>query len=73
MFRIAFIISFMIAPLLMTSQYDWRLEKAKNGIQVYSSKVPNSEFRATKVECTLEGDYDKLISVISDVDVSIQW
>ena len=57
----------------MSSQYDWRQEKNKNGIQVYSSKVPNSEFRATKVECTLEGDYEKLISVISDVDGMTDW
>ncbi|NNC83388.1 MAG: hypothetical protein HKN79_07410 [Flavobacteriales bacterium] len=73
MFRIAFILSYIVLPLLMSSQYDWRLEKDKSGIQVYSSKVPDSEFRATKVECTLDGSYEKLISVISDVSGMTDW
>ncbi|NNK81289.1 MAG: hypothetical protein HKO93_07310 [Flavobacteriales bacterium] len=49
------------------------MEKNKNGIRVYSSEVKNSAFRATKVECALEGNYDKLIAVISDVDGMTDW
>ncbi len=73
MLRIASVLFFFISPLLMTAQYDWELEKDKTGIQVYSSEVPNSAFRATKVECTLEGNYEKLIAVISDIDGMTDW
>lgn len=73
MLRIASALLFFITPLLMMAQYNWELEKNKNGIQVYSSEVSNSTFRATKVECTLEGNYEKLIAVISDIHGMTDW
>ncbi len=73
MLRIASTLLFFITPLLMAAQYTWELEKNKNGIQVYSSEVSYSAFRATKVECTFEGNYEKLIAVISDIDGMTDW
>jgi hypothetical protein len=73
MLRIASVLFFYFMPLLMMAQYTWELEKNNNGIQVYSSEVSYSVFRATKVECTLEGDYEKLIAVISDIDGMTNW
>lgn len=73
MLRIASALFFSITPLLMMGQYNWELERNKNGIQVFSSKVANSAFRATKVECTFEGNYEKLIAVISDIDGMTDW
>ena len=43
------------------SQYDWKLEKNKNGIKVYLSDVPGKNFKAAKVDCTLTGTYAKLV------------
>jgi len=37
------------------SQYNWKLEKEKNGIRVYLSSIPDSKFKAVKVECTFTG------------------
>lgn len=73
MLRIVSTLFFYLTPLLMIGQYEWRLEKSKNGIEVYSSAVANSAFRATKVECTLDGDYEKLRAVISDVEGMTDW
>jgi hypothetical protein len=57
----------------MLAQYNWELEKDKDGIQVYSSELKDFPFRVTKVECILEGDYEQLIEVIADVEGMTDW
>ena len=49
------------------SQYDWKLEKNKNGIKVYLSDVPGKNFKAAKVDCTLTGTYAKLVGILTNV------
>jgi hypothetical protein len=54
-------------------QYNWKLTKNKDGIRVYLSENPKSKFKSVKVECTLSGTYDKLISVLTDIDHLKDW
>ena len=54
-------------------QSNWKLSKEKDGIRVYESEVAHSNFKSIKVECTLEGNYDKLMAVLSDVDHLKDW
>ena len=54
-------------------QYNWKPEKDKDGIKVYTSGLTDSKFKAIKVECTLAGTYSKLISVLSDVASFDDW
>ena len=54
-------------------QYNWKLEKDKDGIKVYSSDIPNSAFKAIKVDCTLTGNYTKLIAVLTNVSQFSNW
>jgi hypothetical protein len=54
-------------------QYNWKLCKDKDGIKVYQSVVTNSSFKAIKVECILQGNYNKLLNVLSDVDHHKDW
>lgn len=56
-----------------TAQYTWKLEKSKNGINVYSSPVAGSSFKAVKVDCTLTGTFAKLISVLTNVSNFTDW
>ncbi len=74
-FNRLFLLSFV---LLMTAaagagQSDWKLTKSKNGINVYTSAVANSSFKAVKVECTISGTYAKLIALLQDVDGFEDW
>ena len=55
------------------AQTNWKLTKSKNGINVYTSEVPNSSFKAVKVECTLSGSFTKLITLLQDVDGFNNW
>jgi hypothetical protein len=64
---------FLFSPLFLYSQYNWKLEKNKDGIQLYVSDVPHSSFKAVRVECTLKGSYVKLISILQDVPKFNKW
>lgn len=55
------------------AQYNWKLEKSKEGINVYTSEKEGSSFKAVKVECTLTGTYAKLISLLTNVSGFKKW
>ena len=57
----------------LAAQYTWQLSKAKDGIRVYQSSVKYSNYKSIKVECTLEGSYDKLIAVLNNVSGQKEW
>ena len=57
----------------VAGQYNWKLSKEKDGIKVYQSAVKNSNYKSIKVECTLEGTYDKLIAVLNNVSGQKDW
>lgn len=65
------------ALLLFTSvvaaQYNWELEKSKDGINVYTADQKNSSFKAIKVEATLKGTYAKLIGILTNVGGFHKW
>jgi hypothetical protein len=55
------------------SQVNWKLTKNKEGIKVYQAENPKSKFKNIKVECTLQGNYDKLIAVLTDIEHLKDW
>ncbi len=57
----------------LPAQYNWKLEKDKNGIKVYLSGVKGSSFKAAKVECTINGTYNKLITLLTNVPHFPDW
>jgi hypothetical protein len=57
----------------VTGQYNWKLAKEKDGIRVYQSATKQSNYKSIKVECTLEGTYDKLMAVLNNVDGQKDW
>jgi hypothetical protein len=54
-------------------QENWKLVKEKDGIKVYQRDAKNSNFKNIKVECTLQGNFDKLISIINNVSRYKDW
>ena len=55
------------------SQYNWKLSRNKDGIKVYESETKNAGFKSIKVECVLQGTFDKLIAVLNDVSRHKEW
>ncbi len=54
-------------------QENWKLVKEKDAIKVYQRDGKNSNFKNIKVECTLQGNFDKLISIINNVSHYKEW
>ena len=63
----------LLMAAVCAGQSNWKLTKSKNGINVYTSEVANSSFKAVKVECTLSGTYTKLMALLQDVDGFENW
>lgn len=73
MFQILRIQILLLLPVICFAQYEWTLEKEQQGIKLYTSKIPGSDYKATKVECTLTGNYTKLINILVDVPQFSNW
>ena len=71
--KLAGLVLFSCLAIVATGQYSWKLSKNENGIKVYLSEVKHSKFKNIKVECTLEGTYDKLIAILNDVTNQKNW
>lgn len=55
------------------AQPNWKLTKDKDGIRIYQRDIKNSDFKSIKVECTLPGNFDKLIAIINNVNNYKDW
>ncbi len=71
--RISLLTLYLSLLIPALAQYDWKPEKSKDGINVFLSEVKGSSFKAVKVECTLNGTYAKLISLLTNVDGFQKW
>lgn len=71
--KIFLFIFFCASISIAFSQATWKLTKNKDGIQVYQRDSKNSNFKNIKVECTLNGSFDKLIAIINDVANYKHW
>jgi hypothetical protein len=47
---------------------DWKLEKDKNGIRVYSRHLQDSKLKEVKVTCELNATLSQLAAFVSDID-----
>src|SRR5882672_9242222 len=54
-------------------QENWKLKAEKEGITIFTRTLPDSRFKAVKVECTLAATLSQLVAVILDVNTGDQW
>lgn len=54
-------------------QKDWSLVNDDEWIQVYKSDMTHSSYKRIKVECTVDGTIDKLLTVLNDVNNHKNW
>jgi len=47
---------------------NWRLEKDKDGIQVYTRFTEQSRLKEVKVHCEAEGTLDQVVAYLTDID-----
>jgi hypothetical protein len=71
--RAAYTVVLFLFVAKAIGQYNWKLSKDKDGIKVYLAENPKSKFKSIKVECTLPGNFDNLIAILTDVEHLKDW
>ena len=71
--RIFFLIFFIGILNPGFGQYQWKLDKDKDGIKVYLSGVAGTNYKAVRVECTFRSTYIKLFSLLTNVSRNVEW
>jgi hypothetical protein len=70
-------IFFLLFGLLLCGfafpQRDWTLVNNENWIQIYKSDMSGSSYKRIKVECTIDGNLDKLVKILNDVNNHKTW
>src|SRR5580692_2150271 len=70
----------LFIPLIMTlqvitvsAQDNWKLQKDKNGIQVYSAEFPDSKIRAIRVVANYDATPERIADIVMDINTSTEW
>ena len=72
--RFIFLLAGLLSlPYILTAQSEWKLERDKEGIKIYSSDYPDSEIKSLKVECTVESTLSQLAAVMLDIKNQDEW
>lgn len=53
--------------------YEWQLKRDKNGVQVFTSKVPGSKYKAVRAVATLSGKASSAIALVLDSKACPEW
>ena len=68
---ISLIMTIQIIPAF--TQDDWKLQKNKNGILVYSAQVPDSKIRAIKVVAVYQASAEEIADIVMDINTATEW
>jgi|SRR5580692_3704527 hypothetical protein len=73
--RKLFFTSLMMAVQVISvaAQDDWKLQKNKDGIQVYSAEFPDSKIRAIRVVADYDASPEKIADIVMDINTSMEW
>lgn len=55
------------------AQSEWKLDKCKNDIEVYTRYEPDSDFKSFKAVATICAPVEEIISVLRDADKYTDW
>jgi len=63
----------LLISLSGVAQPDWKLKQNKEGVEIYTRTVENSDFKAIRVICGLPVSLSQLVMVIMDVNTAVDW
>lgn len=69
---------FFVAPQLAQAQisgvdYDWKVKRNKDNIQIATSKVTGSPYKAVRGEMTIKGSVAELVALVDDLPNCDRW
>ena len=62
-----------LQAISVSAQDDWKLQRNKGGIQVFSAEVSDSKIHAIKVVANYEASAAEIADIIMDVNTSTEW
>src|SRR5476651_2223 len=72
--KILFITLMMIVQVIpVSAQDDWKLQKDKDGIKVYSAAYPDSKVRAIKVVANYDASPQEIADIVMDINTATEW
>src|ERR1700739_618840 len=71
--KIFFIILMIVQVIPVAAQDDWKLQKDKDGIKVYSAAVPDSKIRAIKVVANYDASAEEIADIVMDINTASEW
>lgn len=72
-FRICLLLFLLTLCFHSKAQPGWQLNKNSNGIKVYTKTADSSSFKSIKVEGIFAGTWERLYTILTDVDNHKQW
>ena len=57
----------------VNAQSVWELKKDVDGIKVFTTNTPNSNFKSIKVECTVKAKASQLVAFLMDLSAQHDW
>jgi hypothetical protein len=63
----------MLFSLFCKGQEDWKLKQNKDGIEIYTKPLENSNLKGIRVKCYLPVTLSQLVTVIMDVNTAAEW
>jgi hypothetical protein len=63
----------MLLCLFCKGQENWKLKQNKDGIEIYTKPLENSNLKGIKVRCALPVTLSQLVTVILDVNTAVEW
>jgi len=74
MYKVFFTTLFLfIMQVDVFGQGGWKLSTEKEGIKIYTLTMPDSKFKAIKVEAEIAATQSQLVALLMDVNTSDQW
>jgi hypothetical protein len=73
--KIAFLIAFVFSAATgrISGQEDWKLKSDKDGVAIYLRSLPDSKFKAIKVECEVNATLSQMVAVLLDIKTAPEW
>jgi hypothetical protein len=63
----------IVHSIPVSAQDDWKLQKDKDGIKIYSAEVPDSKIRAIKVVANYEATPGEIADIVMDINTATEW
>ena len=63
----------IFSQVSLYGQGNWKLKSDKDGISIFLRSLPDSKFKAVKVECELDATLSQLVAVVLDVNTGSEW